>query len=503
MKNKAWYAVHLHIYMAVFLAIQPLLDVASFWLQKLGMSTAPTLALRMALLAISVLIAFFLAPRKRAFWIAAGAFLFLGIGHIFACIQEGYSNPFSDLTNFVRIIQMPLLVLCFITFMRLDDRCFEGMQLGVSSAFLIILLVELLSVVTGTDPHTYILPEPSGILGWFYFANSQCAILSMAIPICLAWQLSWKKKRPVLFCTTAILGCLVLYYLGSRLAYLALMVITVGLCVTILLICRANWKYAVFLGMSAVVFAFLLPYSPMFRHINYDSYMQDTRQNWIYDSLGEKKDEVEKLLEKQAESKNEIQSDSQKSVLVEKDRQRLIKELTPVYETYVPDFVETFGVEKTIEMFNYTINVRDFSSVRAKKLMFAKTLMSESGLASHLFGLELSRFTVNNSTYDVENDFHGIFYLQGGVGLAAYLLYLAYFVGLILWALIKSAKRYFTFEAAGYGIAFLLCMANVYNTAGVLRRPNASVFLSVVLAGIYYLVKIRSYPDCEKQETKR
>ena len=158
MKNKAWYAVHLHIYMAVFLAIQPLLDVASFWLQKLGMSTAPTLALRMALLAISVLIAFFLAPRKRAFWIAAGAFLFLGIGHIFACIQEGYRNPFSDLTNFVRIIQMPLLVLCFITFMRLDDRCFEGMQLGVSSAFLIILLVELLSVVTGTDPHTYILP---------------------------------------------------------------------------------------------------------------------------------------------------------------------------------------------------------------------------------------------------------------------------------------------------------------------------------------------------------
>ena len=119
-------------------------------------------------------------------------------------------------------------------------------------------------------------------------------------------------------------------------------------------------------------------------------------------------------------------------------------------------------------------------------------------LCFHLIGIQ-SEFRGGSQ----ENDFHGIFYLQGGVGLAAYLLYLAYFVGLILWALIKSAKRYFTFEAAGYGIAFLLCMANVYNTAGVLRRPNASVFLSVVLAGIYYLVKIRSYPDCEKQETKR
>ncbi len=60
----------------------------------------------------------------------------------------------------------------------------------------------------------------------------------------------------------------------------------------------------------------------------------------------------------------------------------------------------------------------------------------------------------------------------------------------------KNAKRYFTVEAASYGIAFLLCMAHVYNTAGVLRRrPNASIYLSAILAGIYYLVRIRRYPD--------
>lgn len=38
-------------------------------------------------------------------------------------------------------------------------------------------------------------------------------------------------------------------------------------------------------------------------------------------------------------------------------------------------------------------------------------------------------------------------------------------------------------------------MAHVYNTAGVLRRPNASIYLSAILAGIYYLVRIRRYPD--------
>ena len=142
-----------------------------------------------------------------------------------------------------------------------------------------------------------------------------------------------------------------------------------------------------------------------------------------------------------------------------------------------------------------TINVREFASVREKKLLFAQMLMEDSPLSARFFGINLARFSVGNNIYDVENDLHGIYYLYGGVGLAAYLLFLAYFVYLIIWALCKNAKRYFTVEAASYGIAFLLCMAHVYNTAGVLRRPNASIYLSAILAGIYYLVRIRRYPD--------
>ena len=138
--------------------------------------------------------------------------------------------------------------------------------------------------------------------------------------------------------------------------------------------------------------------------------------------------------------------------------------------------------------------------MRAKKLMFAKLLMDGDPLSSKLFGLELSRFTVGEHTYDVENDFHGMYYLYGWVGLGACLLFIAYFVYLIIWALVKNAKRYYTVEAASYGIAFLMCMAHVYNTAGVLRRPNGSIYLSAILAGIYYLVKLRSYPEKESTD---
>ena len=83
--------------------------------------------------------------------------------------------------------------------------------------------------------------------------------------------------------------------------------------------------------------------------------------------------------------------------------------------------------------------------------------------------------------------------------LAAMLAFLVYFIGLVIWALLKKFTRYFTWDAAGWGIAFVLVLPHIYCTAGVLRRPSASIYLSAALAAIYYLVKIKRYPD-EKKE---
>lgn len=142
-----------------------------------------------------------------------------------------------------------------------------------------------------------------------------------------------------------------------------------------------------------------------------------------------------------------------------------------------------------MELYDYTAEILTFADVRPKKLAFAEALMDASPASARLFGVELARFTVGENNYDVENDFHGIYYLYGAVGLAAYVGFLLYFVGLILWALWKDARRYVTLEAVGHGLAFAVCMAHALFTAGVLRRPNASVYLSAMLAAIWYLVK--------------
>ena len=53
-----------------------------------------------------------------------------------------------------------------------------------------------------------------------------------------------------------------------------------------------------------------------------------------------------------------------------------------------------------------------------------------------------------------------------------------------------------------------ICSAHViaYFTAGVLRRPNASIYMSVLLAVVYYLTQMRSeqpdaLPDGEEKRT--
>lgn len=501
-KQKSWLSSHIHIYILFFMVIQPFLDVVSYWIQYAGMSTAPTLALRMALLGVTVVIAFLVTDNKKVYGIAFGISLFLLAGHMIAASLEGYLNPFTDLTNFMRVVQMPLITMCLITFCKINKNSFESIQMGFSLVLLIILAVELLSVITGTNPHTY--SSGLGILGWFRNTNSQSANLCMLIPISLAWQLSWKERRPLLFWATTALGLMALYYFCTRLAYLGIGVTCIGLCVSIFLIRRKDWKIAVAFILIGILFLGLMPISPMMKNINANDRTQDERQGWLEDKLGEDADDVKDLINKNNNPPARPDKPNQPHKITKEEHARLVKELTPIYKTYVPDFVKIFGAEKTMDMYGYTIDIRDFASIRLKKLMFAKILMSESGPMSHLFGLELDRFTVGENVYDVENDFHGIYYLYGAVGFAAYLAFLLYFVGLVIWALFKNVKKYFTYEAAGYGIAFLLCMAHAYNTAGVLRRPNSSVFLSAILAGIYYLVRVHTYPEPQiKIENKK
>lgn len=473
----------LPVFVWILFLLQPLMDVLSFWIAELELSNLPTLVLRFGVLGMTLLAGFCISRRKWIYWIAAAVIGLLTAGHVFALWQFGISDLFGDLTNLVRVLQMPLTVICLITFLRENEKCYDAMKWGMVACLLLTLAVEILATLTHTEPHTYM--DGKGYLGWFNNTNSQSSNLCMLVPVAAVWTYEKKGWKSPLFWLTLLGGFIAMYYMGPRLAYLGIGATGLGLGLSVLLVDKKRWREAVVLLCLVAVFAALMPTSPMIKHQKIYDGVQSDRQKQINEYLASLN--LPPLREDGLTAEEQTRRET-----------IWIEALTPVYEEYTDDFVEIFGAEKTIRMHDFSHSIIKLTALRPKKLKYAALLMEGSPASAKAFGLELSRFTAyNGEIYDVENDFHGIYYLYGWTGLAAMIAFMGYFLVLIIRALFKDAKKYYTLDAAAWGIGLVCCLIHVYCTAGVLRRPNASFFLAAAFAAVYYLVKLKQYPESQ------
>ena len=170
----------------LFCVLQPLLDVIGYWQQVWGLSNLPTMLVRLCLLLIGLLLGFAVTDRKWLYFsLAALLFCYLS-GHICACVQNGgYLNWEQDLTDQARTLVLPVTALSMISLLRKNPDCFGALKKGLMLDLGIILAVELLSLVTGTDPHTYE-EKRIGLRGWFIWTSPQSAILSILAPLAVA-----------------------------------------------------------------------------------------------------------------------------------------------------------------------------------------------------------------------------------------------------------------------------------------------------------------------------
>lgn len=453
---------------AVFLLclLQPCLDVLSYWLDAAGCSNALTLGLRFAMLAAMVLGGFCLTERRSLYLTAAGILLILTAGHTLACLQTGYDQLFTDWANLLRIYQFPLAAMFFLSCLRCNPEVYPALRRGLCWCLALIAAVELLSLATGTNPYTY--PNKQlGLLGWFYFANSQSAILSVLVPVSLAWIIQRSGFRPIPTLLAAAGSFTLLYFFGTRLAFLALAVTGIGLTLVMLITDRRRKGCIAVLLLCTLVFLALAPLSPMYRN-----------QALVSQNAALKQAQIDRLV---AADEAAAKSDG----LTGNDLQ--LARLHGAYEEYLGGLVHKFGMKRVALLYRYSDRAADLADVRRLRLNYCQLLLEDSPVLSTLFGLELGDLTYEGYIYDVENDFHGIFYLCGLAGLILLLIFLGYFLLRILQALFRDFRRYFTLETGSWGIALILCLAHSYATAGVLRRPNASFYFSIVLACIAFL----------------
>ena len=460
----------LQLLILALIVVQPLLDVMSYWLNVGGAENTLTLALRLGLLLITVVLGFCLAEKRRYYYITAAVLLLLALGHVLACVQYGYAQPMRDLTNLVRIYLLPLTALSFCTLLRRFPELRQKIPGALTICLGLILVVEILATVTGTDPHTYA-NKSIGLLGWFYTTSSQSAILCMLVPIAVVYVCK-KFANPLPGMLTALIGMGMLFLFATRLALMGC--IFTGLVLGLCLLLHKKRIQGIWLMVLAVVFALLIPVSPMTKNQqlvqeNAVLKQEDIDQLVAQDELMERK--VSRAANSRLEQKTEQTSDNQPE-----------RKLRSAYETYLPGLVEQFGLTRTAEAYNYSQSASDICDVRRAKITYSKLLLEDSPASAKLFGMELSRWDTETSSYDVENDFHGIFFLCGGVGLVLLLGYFSWFVVLVIRGFVRKKFALLTPEFVALLVSLVTCAAHIYATSGVLRRPNASFYLAVCLA---------------------
>ncbi len=477
-----------------FCVIQPLLDVAGYWQQYFKVSNAVTLALRMLLLGGSVLLGFLLSDRKRYYFITAGVLGLLTVLHVIACvIQPGeYISPITDLVNLVRIYFMPMTVLCFITFVRRNEKVFESMKLGMVLTLVIIALVQLLATLTHTDPHTYA-NDKTGVLGWFLWTNSQSAILAILAPVSICWALQrWPDKLLPIALITALAEA-PLFFLAPRLAFFSFIVAGVGVAICLLLVNRKRWKQTAAIVLVTVLFVSAYPYSPTNARLHTVAVINNRNQSEVTQM------DIHITTVPAPAAGHKTKEEKPRVVLDKNTREKVEK----IYKGYVFGMVQHFGLDRVLEAYDYTLNTAILGSQRTKKITFCTLLMEDAGVMNRLFGmnlLDMREFIRSGfydaerdywedgyENYDVENDFHGIYFLTGIVGLILMIAFLLYFGLRALWRVIRDFKTYFTLDMVGFAIAYCCCLAHAYFTASVLRRNNASVYMAMVLVALWYL----------------
>jgi hypothetical protein len=436
-------------WIALLCIAQPVLDILSYWLGLLPHGNTISLSLRMLILALTIMFAWMLAERRIHMIIMLAILFVFWVLHAWSCCLNDYQSPISDFINFARTAQIPIMTLCLIVLLKQTPNPLPLLEKLFTVSLYFVSLITIIAVVTGTNVYSY--PRWNvGYSGWFGWTNSQSAIYGVLTVFSVFPAL---ERRDWLRSALRIaVGFLLLFFLGTRLAFAEIFFIAIASVLVMLMIRRFDWRSAAAILVLSGVCAACFSLSPM-----------AVNQRLFQESVAEQQQTADDF---------DMTVDA-------------------LYEKYMSAMVDRFGMDAVKNVYHNSRDVSVIGDVRLYKINYCKMVMSQLPITSKLFGFELAETRHQQSIFDVENDFHGIYFLFGMVGLTLLLGYLVYYAVKALIELFrtKSEERRMWLLAAS--ISALILIINSYFSASVLRRPNASFYLSASLAVIALLTERR------------
>lgn len=457
-------------WLTCLIAAQPVLDAVAYF----NRNEVATVAgyIRLAVMLALPLYLLFTLQRKKPFVLSIAVIGLYSLLHILNGFRVGYISLYFDVSYLLKVLQMPVLAICFVCLLREEGtkrQAYRGLAIAaaLTGSFL------LIAWLTGTGNVTY--GEGLGYSGWVIDDNRNAnSIILVTLSTFLAWFALRSDKRifniglPVLiviaFLTNGTKGC---YYslfgiFAGNTAYLLLE--------KPILRKKIRWLMVLVFVVLMIFSVVIYPYTPRAK-VN-QALAQATKQGEIEAVL------LAKGIDISGMSPEERFNDP------------VVRE---VFEYYyfrymvgvLPDIFERFGMERVLKVFHMSTDVAKLIDTRQIKLAYSKLIYEDSDLLTRLVGFEVSQIGFDG-THDLENDWPALFYYYGWIGLALYAAFVLYFLYLVLRRLLRDFRGSFNAENVCLLLCLLLQLGLAQFSGAVLRRPNVSVYLALVLALIYY-----------------
>ncbi len=473
MKKQNSFAVRLRSsWLLILIAAQPVLDVLAYWTNNTHSSWAGYI--RLAIMVALPLVMLVRLEKKKHFLVCMliiGTFCVL---HILNCFRVGYIDPVRDISYMARVAQMPVLTVCFVYALR-DERMKNQAVRAMEIAAGLVLLALVLAIVTGTENVTY--GQGLGVSGWV-IDNNRCANSIILVTLaCFAMYYACMSGNKIVNAVVPTIVCAVFISNGTKACYFGIFAVFLGFAAFMILnrfINKTEMKKLLLVVLAALSIgsAVAYPYTPR------------AKVEALQASAVALKDQDE-LVRILSEKGYDVQS----MTVEEKLSDPIVREVFEAYYTklmwhVIPEMFDRFGVERIMREYDMTTSASKLIDVRLMKRTYARMIWSETDMLTKLTGFEVSE--IHDPAYDPENDWPALFYYYGYLGFGLYIAFILYFV----WKLMKCVCRDFRGSFNLLNFTLLICLVLQLSLAefsgALLRRPNVSVYLSVVLALIYY-----------------
>lgn len=468
-------------WLMLLIVLQPVLDIVAFWTRSPD-GTLAGVARLLIMVALPVWLLFQIRDKKDRlrFLLSMAAIALICLLHLLNVLRIGAESIAYEVSYTAKTAQMPVLAVCFAFAIR-NTQTRNQAYWGLFFAAAITALALGLSILTRTANVTY--GEGLGVSGWVIddnrTANSTILVILGAFSVFCAV----KSDKPAVNILVPVLTACVLIVNGTMTCYLSIFLIFLGFVIFLPLErrirgCRVNRLAVLVLAVVALLSAAAYPLTPKYKIKQAQSSFMEKTQTEFEESFGGQSFDPDKL------TREEILEDP---------------EIHTIYSDYYwkclwnlcPDMFERFDMDEIMLKYDLTTDASVLLNTRNLKRSYMSLVWDHSDTLTRLLGIDCSSAWINGRM-DLENDWPAIFYYYGYLGFTAYAAFILYFLVRILRRLRWDFRSAFTADNFILLICFVLLIGIAQFSGAVLRRPNVSVYLSLVLGLIHYQTALDS-----------